>query len=415
MEALIKHLIINNWQRKLVAFVAAIIVWLLVDHSIIDTKNIPNVPIRILNLPQDKTILGLLPNGILQKRISLTLTGSKDVVSELEPGDLEVLLDASTANNDEWIVQITKKNLVSLNPNIDLLHNITQVDHSELIIKLSPLVTEKIPVTILPPIGKPPAGYEFLDIWPLRLVQTVSGPEDEIQKLRVKGLDLTFDLSEISLNDLDSIKSSPGNFHDDEIRYLVPHKWKQISIPFHNNTHEDLNDPEAQVLRIYFLRKQVLPVESKIALSVFYPLETSDTINPLSLQMTSGKYVQIKDGIPIFTVPLYIKDVSRLFLSIIRDNLIINIIAAPKKEREVLEWSVGVVNANELEDTYVAFLITHLSNGKNSQTALPKKREALIRKRFKEYLQRLNFYTSSDQKLNIESVIEDDKISIINY
>lgn len=414
METMIKTIFVNNWQRKVVALIAAIIVWVLVDHSIIDTKNIPNVPIRILNLPQDKTIWGILPNGILQKRITLSLTGSKDVINELEPGDLEVVLDASTASGDEWVVQINKKNLVSLNPDIDLLHNITQVDHSEFVIMLSRLVTAKIPIAILPPVGEPPNGYEFLDIWPLKLTQTISGPEEEVQKLKSRGLDLTFDLSEISLHDLDSIKSSPGNFHDDEIRYLVPNKWKQVLIPFHNNALEDINDPEAQVLRIYFLRKQVLPIESKIPLSVYYPLQTSDTINPNTVQLDAGKYVEMKDGIPIFTIPLYVKDVSRLFLSIIRDSLVLNITAAPQKERQILEWSLGVINAKELEDTYVAFLITHLSNGK-SQAPLPKKREALVRKRFREYLQRLKLYTSPDQKLKIESMIEDGKISIINY
>lgn len=414
MEAVIRSLFINNWQRKIVAIIAALIIWLLVNHTIIDTKNIPNIPIRIINLPQDKTIVGLLPNGILQKRITLVLTGSKDVVQELEPGDIEVVLDASTATGSEWIVKISKKNLVSLNPEINLLHSITQVEHSEFVINLSRLVTAKVPITILPPVGEPPSGYEFLDIWPLRLTQTVSGPEEEVQKLKARGLDLTFDLSDISLGDLDSIKSSPGNFHDDEIRYLVPNKWKQILIPFHNNALEEINDPEAQVLRIYFLRKQFLPVESKVPISVFYPLQTSETINPKTVKLEAGQYVEMNNGIPVFPIPLYVKDVSHLFLSIIRDSLTINITAAPQKERQILEWSLGVINPKELEDTYVAFLITHLSNGK-SQAPLPKRREELVRKRFRDYLQRLKLYTSADQKLKIESMIEDGKISIINY
>lgn len=415
METLIKSIFVNNWQRKLVALVAALIVWFLIDNSITDTKTIPNVPIRVLNMPQDKTILGLLPNGVLQKRVTLTLSGSKDVVDELEAGDLEVVLDASTANSDEWIVQINKKNLVSLNPDIDLSHNINQVEHSELVIKLSRLITAKIPITIEPPSGEPPPGYEYLDIWPLKLTQTVSGPEEEIQKLKARGLDLSFDLSEITKDDLDSIKSSPGNFHDDEIRFLVPNKWKQVSIPFHNNALEDINDPEAQVLRIYFLKKQVLPIEKKIPMSIFYPLQTSETINPETVKITSGKYVEMKNGIPIFTVPLYVKDVSRLFLSIVRENLLLTLTAAPQKERQILEWSLEVINPNELENTYVAFLITHLSSGKNGQTTLPKKREMLIRKRFRDYLSRLTLYISQDQKLNLESVMEDGKITITNY
>src|SRR5580704_12492526 len=158
MESMIKGLFINNWQRKLVAILAAIVIWLLVDHSITDTKTIPNVSMRIVNLPPEKTILGLLPNGILTKRVTLTLTGSKDVVDELEAGDLEVVLDASVANNDEWIVQINKKNLLSLNPDIDLSHSINQVEHSEQIIKLSRLITAKIPINVQSPTGDPPPG-----------------------------------------------------------------------------------------------------------------------------------------------------------------------------------------------------------------------------------------------------------------
>jgi hypothetical protein len=415
MDNIVTAFFTNNWQRKLVALLIAIILWLLVDHSIIETKTIPNVPIRIINLPQDKTILGLLPNGVLQKRISLTLSGSKEIIDKLEPGDLEVILDVSTANSDEWVIKLTKKNLVSLSPDFDVIHNITQVDHSEFVIKISRLITAKIPINILPPVGEPPADYEFLDIWPLKLTQTVTGPEEEVQKLKAKGFDLTFDLADITKQDLDSIKSSPGNFHDDEIRYLVPNKWKQIVIPFHNNSLEDINDPEAQVLRIYFLRKQILPVEAKIPLSIFYPLQTVETINPESVKILSGKYVDLLYEVPVFNVPLYAKNVSRLFLSVVRDSLQITLTAASPKERQILEWSLEVINANSLEDTYVAFLISQLSQGKSTQGALPKKREKVIRQRFREYLKRLKLYSSPEKKFHLESVLEDGKINIINY
>jgi hypothetical protein len=415
MENLIKSIFTYNWQRKLVALLAAIVIWLLVDHSIIDTKTLPNVPVRIVNLQQDKTVSGLLPNGILQKRVALTLSGSKDVIDELESGDLEVVLDASMATGDDWVVQITKKNLLSLNPDLDVLHNVTQVEHSEFVVNLSRLITMKIPITILPPTGTPPAGYEFLDVWPLKLVQTVSGPEEEIHKLKAKGIDLIFDLSDISKEDLDAIKSSPGNFHDDEIRFLVPNKWKQLSIPFHSNGMEEINDPEAHVLRIYFLRKQFLPLDTHIPLSVFYPLQNSDTINPSTAKIVEGSYVEIKDQIPALTIPLFTKDVSRLFLSIVRENLQLTITAAPQNERQILEWSCNVINTSQLEDTYVAFLIAHLSNVNGTQAMLPKKREKLIRKRFKDYLQRFVLYSSPDHKLNLESVLDDKKIIITHY
>src|SRR5262245_16925541 len=135
METLI-HRLFHNWQLKIIALIVGFITWLFVSNSIMTTKTIPSIPIRIVNIPQDKTIQGLLPNGVLSKRTTLTLTGKKDVVEQLEPGDLEVLLDSSNQPN-EWTVQISKKNLVSLNPDLDLF-NISNVEHPEFVIKLSP-------------------------------------------------------------------------------------------------------------------------------------------------------------------------------------------------------------------------------------------------------------------------------------
>ena len=415
MEIILTRLFFHNWQQKLVALITALIIWLFVNHSIIDSKTIANIPVRVVNMPSDKTILGLMPNGVLSKRISLTLSGKKDVIEELEPGDIEVLLDASTASQDEWIVAVSKKNLLSLNPDIDLSSSISNLSHTEFVVKLSRLVTAKIPINILPPTGEAPVGYEYLDYWPQKLTQTLSGPEEEMQKLKTRGIDFTFDLSDISANDLDAIKSSPDNFHDDEIRFLVPPKWKKVVIPFHNNSLEEINDPEAHNLRIYFLHKQVLPLEREIPIAIFYPLATSEAINPETVKMVQGKYVHIQNSIPLFTVPLYVKDVSKLFLSIVRDNLQLSLVAAPQKEREILEWSLEVINPSELEDTYVAYLITNLTSGKAGQSAVPKRREALIRKRFRDYMQRLTLYTGPEQKLSIESSIDDGQLHLINY
>src|ERR1700722_4318953 len=111
MDSIIFKLLFNNWQRKCLAIIAAVIIWYFVNHSITAIKTIPHVPIRIVNLPQGKTVQGLLPNGILAKRVTLTLNGKKGVVDQLEPGDIEVHIDA-TNNPDEWIVQVNKKNLV---------------------------------------------------------------------------------------------------------------------------------------------------------------------------------------------------------------------------------------------------------------------------------------------------------------
>jgi hypothetical protein len=408
MDSTVISRLFHNWQRKLVAIVSAIIIWLFVDNSITETKTIPNVPIRIVNLPPDKTVVGLLPNRLLSKRVTLTLSGTKEVIQELEPGDLEVLLDVSTADSNEWVVQINKKNLVSLNPSIDLTHHITQVAHSEFVLKLSPLVSAKIPIRVTT-IGEAPNGYEYLDVWPQKLIQTVSGSSEEIDALKTKGLELVLNLNEISKADLDNIRPGTSPKHDDEIGYAVPDKWKKVAIAFHNNAMEEINDPEAQPLRIDFLRKSFLLVSKEIPISVFYPIKYSSQINANTHPLAVNNFVKKQNDVTVFGVPVYVRDVSRLFLDIVNENLIIIIEALPKTEREVLQWSLEVVNPQELEDNYVA----HLLSSSNHNNVSVKWREAVLRKRFKDYLQRLVLYIAPDQKLHLHSILEPNSIKVI--
>ena len=256
MESLINNLIVYQWQRKLWALAAALVVWFFVNYTITSSKTIPSVPIRVINLPTDKTIYGLLPNGFLSKRTPLTLTGTRDVIDQLEPGDLEIIVDVSNLPSD-GIVQITKKNLISLNPKINLPKHVTSVSHPEFVIKMSPILTEKIPVLINPPDGQAPPAYEFLDIWPVKLFQTVSGPQEQVLDLKNKGLELTFNLNDISREQLDSLKGS--GLYDDEVSFFVPDTWKKVEIPFSMRGMEALNDPEAKNLQINFFASSCSP------------------------------------------------------------------------------------------------------------------------------------------------------------
>jgi hypothetical protein len=415
METLISKLFFHNWQRKLVAIITALIVWIVVNHSILDTKTIPNIPVRIVNIPADKMVPKLLPNGMLNRRMTLTLTGTKEIIDELEPADLEVLLDASQADHDDWIVQISKKNLVSLNPSIDLLHHITDVSHSEFMIKIRQLVTAKVPIIILPPTGEPPTGYDFLDIWPPQLMQTISGSEEDIQALKAKGLDLQFDLSEITKEDLENAAKNQNKAYNDEVSFSIPSKWKQVIVSFHNNVMEEINDPEAQYLRVYFLKKEFLPIERDVSIRTFYPLKYIETLNPNTFPIAISTRIVKKNDLYMFTVPIYIKNVSRLFLEIIRDNLEIDIVAAPKSEREILQWNLEVIDPHELEDTYVALQMANSSAGKNQQTNFPRRKEAFLRLRFQEYLNKLTPYISKEQKLTLEPVLEEGKLVVKPY
>lgn len=414
METLISKLL-NNWQHKVVAFGIALIIWLFVHNSITSTKTIPGVPIRIVNLPPDKTIQGLLPGGILNKRIALTLSGTKSVIRELEPGDLEILIDAAgiDLNREDWVVVLTKSNLVSLSPDIDLAHNISDVAHTEFILKINRLVTAKIPIHILSE-GEAPESYELLDIWPQKLMQTLSGPEDTIQNLKIHGLEVIFDLNQITKAELDTIQSAHLNKQEDEISFYIPNHWKEIAIPFHNNALEEINDPAAQFLRIDFLKKDTIPIANEIPLRAFFPLKNLAEINPLKYSFAAGDKIKEKNGVFILNQKLFTENVSRFFVEIVKPHLEIVIVAAPKKEREILEWSTEVVAKKELEDIYVAFLLEDKKeeNDRQGSILLKKIQEPLLRKRFRDYLQKLKLYSSPHQKLHLDSFIEGNFIKV---
>ncbi len=408
MEFLVNRFFFHQWQRKLLAFLAAIFIWFFVNHSISSSKTIASVPIRIINTPADQTIQDLQPNGFMSKRITLTLTGTKNVIDQLEPGDVEILLDASHLGPNGF-VQITKKNLVSLNPHFNLLKHVSSVTHPEFVIKMSPVLTDNIPITINSPVGDPPPGYEFLDIWPMHLLQTVSGPKEEVLSLKNKGLELTFSLHDITKEHLDSLQENEK--YEDEVTFYIPESWKKIHIPFLTRGPEVLNDPEAKNLQINFLRKSFIPIKQDLSLQVFYPLKYSTTINPSTYPLLASNSVQFKNHLPILSIPLLAANVSELFVEIVKHNLEIEIVAVPPTEREWLEWSVNFIDPTHLEDAYVAFLLSKNKSIESVQTKI-REREKHYRNRFRMYMQQFTLYISPQNKLEIESWIEDGKIKI---
>lgn len=408
---MIGRLFLNNWQQKLVALLSAIVVWFFISSTIVETKVIPSVPVRVVNLPPDYTILGLMPNGLLSKRITLTLSGTKDIIERLEPGDLEVVIDASIIDHSDWVMSLTKKNLVSLDPSIDLSQHIFSIKHSEYVIKLRKMMTEQIPITLLPPKGEAPAGYEFLDIWPQHLTQTFSGAEEEIQLIKMNGLELQFDLSRISKNDLDSIEDK-GLRKMDELTYLVPANWKKLQTPCKPNIYEELNDPDANDLQIDFLRKQILPIATAIPIRVFYPIEYSDSINPTTHPLQINAQIEKVKGIHLFLPEVYVHDVTHEFLDTIRDSIEIVVTAAPKEARDFLDWSVEVINPHDLEDVYVDKVFATHPRTQDATPAVMRRRASVYRKRFREYMQKLTLYISPEQPLILEAVLNKDNITV---
>jgi hypothetical protein len=403
MEKTVAKKFFYSLPRRLFAIITALCIWLYVNYSITDTKLFPKIPVRIINLPADKTIRGIMPNGMLDHRLSITLTGTKDFLDRLDRKDFEIVLDA-TDKGDEWVVRLDKRNLVSKNPDFDFLHNITAVDHPEFIIKFSKLVVGKVPVWFHSPRGEPPEGYQFLDVFPQRVFHTVTGPEEDIQKLCDEGLEVTFDLSLISKEELDSLESSEQGVSD-EVSFPVPDSWKRVPIPYLNGLKQDLASSEAKNLRIDFLRKDFLPLERDVPIWVFYPIASLDYHNPEICPLRPCKWITNRYEITTVHKPLFVYDVSKLFLDIVRDSIEIVIISGAGKNGQPLRWTVQLIDSKLLEDRYVQAL---LDTGKmnDSQSALPLAaaagsssqkmhlaiRDRFLRGRFREYAQNFKLY-----------------------
>lgn len=410
MKELLYRIFLKNWPRKLVAFVTAIVVWFLVSQTITITRTVANIPVRIINLPKNKTVLGLLPNGYMKYRISITITGVKSVVRDLVPNDLEIVINAE-GKKESWVASITKKNLSNLyEESPDWKKDITSVTSNDLFMKMSRLVTEEIPLTINKPFGDPPKGYQFLDVWPKYLTQKVTGPEEQVQALKQRGLEVNYNLGRVTQAELDAIAS---HTQTDEISYFIPASWKVVSIPFKGNTLEAFNDPRAKLLRLDFLKQELIPLDAELPITIFFPVKYARTINPQTYSLKTSSIVQKKNGLKMLTIPLYVKDVSRLFLEVVKDNLLLTVIAAPKSVQTDLDWVVEFIDWKRLESSYVAATLKEMEEVyKNEHESFTKYSEQTIRQRFCDYLRTFELFTEDGKPLKLRAKIDANTITL---
>ncbi len=411
MKTLFYKLFIQHWARKLISLLLAVIIWIVVNHSLTSTRNISNVPVKIIHLPEGKTVEGMQPNGRLAKKLTLTLVGNKTLIDELTASDLEVVVDA-TDKPDEWIVVVNKKNLLSLNPELDVNSGITRVYHPNFPIRMTKLVTDKIPLVITQPIGEPPRGYQLLSVWPHNLFLTVSGPEEVIKRLKGKEQRITFNLSDISKSQLDEI-SLKSETNSDVVSFFIPESWKQINIPALSDSPLELNDPQAKALRIDFIRRNLLPIGAPLPCSLFFPAETLKTLNPETITIRPNSLVHSTKGISLITYPLYVNGVDHLFLETVREMLEIVVIVSPPSERKLLDWSVQFINPRALEDAYVTPLMSDVSD-QDILLIQPALREEYLRNRFRSYMQRFQLFNADDSKFDLSITLKDTQIDIEN-
>lgn len=403
MRSFLKKIFIDNWPRKLVSFILAIITWIIVNQSMTITKTYHNVPIKIINVPQGKTIEGLQDNNFLTKKLSITVTGNKNSLDELSETDIEIILDAK-GKSDDWIVTLTPKNLHSLNPDINISKSVNKVVHPNFILKLTDLTTEKIPVHITQPIGEAPKGYLYLDVWPYQLYVTVKGPQEIIKQLKSKGLKITYNLNNVTQQDLEKIHLSEQK---DELSYIIPEDWKTISLPILSSTPITIDDPAAKSMRIDFAKKALLPIDRSLPISLFFPLKTSITLNPDTYTLATNDFIQKINGIKMVSQPLFANGVSRLFLEVVKD--MIQLVVTVQNSKESPSWNVQFISPHQLEDCYVAKVMSE----NDISDFQPHLREEYLRNRFRNYMNKFRIYTSDNKKLSLDITLDANTIQIL--
>ena len=400
---IIQRLIFDNWLQKTISLLLAVLLWLVINQSLTTTKTFNNVAVKLINIPSGMTVNGLLPDNILSKRITLSVQGNKNILNDLTSNDIEVVLDA-TDKSREWTATISRRNLVSLNPDIDLSKAIKRLAPQKRTISFVRLVTEKIPIIVTQPIGEAPKEFQFLDIWPYQLLITASGPEEKIKEIKAKGINFTVNLNDINKNILEEIESN-----SDEISFKIPEEWKYIHLPTISDRPLPIDDPQAQDLRIDFIRSNLHPIAKPIPISLFFSTEHTQNINPENHSIALGKLVEKFRGLYIISQPLFVKGTSSYFVSIVQDMIQISITIGPKEQH--LNWCVQFQNPQILEDKYVSHLLS-MEELRYEDPCFAKQKEGYLRNRFRSYMNQLQLYKSETEKLELSIQIKNNQIYI---
>ncbi|MEM8629343.1 MAG: hypothetical protein AAGF04_04665 [Chlamydiota bacterium] len=406
MITFLRKLLFSNWQRKLLALILAMIIWLVVHHYMSLSATVHNVSVRVKNIPHGKAIEGAQSDGTLREKITLKVTGNKELVSGLSGQDFEVVIDAKNTLGP-WKAEIDKTHLLFLDRKTDL-RRIYQINSPSLFLKTVPMITEKVPIFVAKPTGNPPRGYDFVDVLPYNLYLDVTGPESVVKNLKKSGVELALNLDLISRDDLDALYEQEDR-RGNEVSYSVPDALKAIEIPSLSKYPFCLNNEQAKYLRINFVKKELLQIPHHIPISCFFShrLANEDSANPYSLRVNN--FIGKRNGIYTIKERLFVKGVSTLFTEIIKDMIQIVISITP--DGKTLGWNVQIMNPHQLEDRYV----------KAKQQSIQKRgpfhkdihsQEEYLRNRFRKYMNELRLFTANNEKLALRVYLEGREIVI---
>ena len=146
--------LLENWPAKLISLVAAILIYIFYQISILETKNIA-VPLSVYENGSMRVI------SMPEKTVHVTVKGMRDNIVTLEAVDFKTYIDINTfVEEGEYEVPVK----VQLSDNATVIENLeVQVRPSKVTVSIAEYTSAYVPVT--PSIsGSPAKGYELGDV-----------------------------------------------------------------------------------------------------------------------------------------------------------------------------------------------------------------------------------------------------------
>lgn len=135
VKEIARKMFVQNWQRKVISLILAVIIWFLVNNSLISERTYSNIPVRIRNIPKGMIIPNINSEGFLKEKVNLKIVGYKKVLDQLSQEDIQVLLNAESKER-EWAATIRKNEVVFMNKFINPYPFIRTVDHEPFVVPM---------------------------------------------------------------------------------------------------------------------------------------------------------------------------------------------------------------------------------------------------------------------------------------
>lgn len=185
-----------------------------------------------------------------------------------------------------------------------------------------------------------------------------------------------------------------------------------MHIPSISDKPLQIDDPDAKLLRIDFIREKNIPINASIPVQLFIAPNENARLNAALLSVANTELIKEQKGVKILNKTVYTQDVSDLFVKLIQKNLYLSInLTSNDSPTPTITWSLQLINPQTVEDEYVT-AITRDYIDDDIRDLRPAQREEYLRNRFRNYMNRFQLYKEDGTKLKLNIQLSGKQITL---